>query len=461
MSSSGARGNTTNYVLDGGSNNDHYTNGPNPMPNPDALQEFSVQTNSFSAEYGRNVGAIVNAVTRAGTNQYHGLAFGYFRHYKFNATNFFTPGIDDGLKRSQYGGTFGGPIVQEPDVLLRLVPGDESAAQADHAFRPGSVGGHAYRRLLRRSARPLRNPFTGELFPNNQIPTSLFSPAAVKIVNEWLPLPNPAGTDNAADTAVRAAAGRRRPSVARPRGSQLQRQAPHVRAVLGVARIDARRCSSTATSSAAPSAGPGRTRSGRSTTRYHPDAEPAEQPGGDVQPHEQLQLPDLSARLLDARHQRLQRQDAAVVLQRLAATSASTAATRIRSCATKFSSSTPCAGRRAGTSWRPASTTATAQGDTVNNFRANGRFTFSNARRLHRRRAGGLLSSASSRTSSRAIGEYKNTRMHFLATFVQDTFRVNRQLTLNLGMRWDPFFPYTDETNRLACYRPGEKSQVY
>ena len=49
------------------------------MPNPDALQEFSVQTNSFSAEYGRNVGAIVNAVTRAGTNQYHGSAYDYFR----------------------------------------------------------------------------------------------------------------------------------------------------------------------------------------------------------------------------------------------------------------------------------------------------------------------------------------------------------------------------------------------
>ena len=57
VSSSGARGNTINYVLDGGSNNDHYNNAPNPMPNPDALQEFSVQTNSFSAEYGRNVGA--------------------------------------------------------------------------------------------------------------------------------------------------------------------------------------------------------------------------------------------------------------------------------------------------------------------------------------------------------------------------------------------------------------------
>src|SRR5262245_3008862 len=58
VSANGARANTTNYVLDGGSNNDHYSNSPNPTPNPDALQEFSVQTNNFSAEYGRNLGAV-------------------------------------------------------------------------------------------------------------------------------------------------------------------------------------------------------------------------------------------------------------------------------------------------------------------------------------------------------------------------------------------------------------------
>ena len=150
-SSSGARGNTTNYVLDGGSNNDHYSNGPNPMPNPDALQEFSVQTNSFSAEYGRNVGAIVNAVTRAGTNQYHGLGFGYFRHYKFNATNFFTPGVDDGLKRSQYGGTFGGPIARNRTFFFALVSGNEPEARPTEQLRPGADRGHAQRRFLRRS----------------------------------------------------------------------------------------------------------------------------------------------------------------------------------------------------------------------------------------------------------------------------------------------------------------------
>ena len=100
------------------------------------------------------------------------------------------------------------------------------------------------------------------------------------------------------------------------------------------------------------------------------------------------------------------------------------------------------------------------QGDIVNNFRANGRFTFSNAAPFT---GDALVDFYLGKFSSfeQAIGEYKNTRMHFLATFIQDTFRVNRQLTLNLGLRWDPFFPYTDENNRLGCYRPGEKSQVY
>ena len=80
VSINGGRGNTTNYILDGGQNNDHYNNAPNPMPNPDALQEFSVQTNNFSAEYGRNVGGVVNAVTKSGTNALHGAAFGYLRN---------------------------------------------------------------------------------------------------------------------------------------------------------------------------------------------------------------------------------------------------------------------------------------------------------------------------------------------------------------------------------------------
>ena len=64
MSVNGSRSNAVNHILDGAQNNDHYSNAPNPMPNPDALNEFSVQTNNFSAEFGRQSGGIVNAVTR-------------------------------------------------------------------------------------------------------------------------------------------------------------------------------------------------------------------------------------------------------------------------------------------------------------------------------------------------------------------------------------------------------------
>ena len=112
----GSRANATNYVLDGANNNDHYSNAPNPMPNPDALQEFSVQTNNFGAEFGRQSGGIVNAVTKSGTNSVHGSAFEYLRNQSVNATNFFAPVVNgkkqlDGLKRNQYGAsTLGGPV---------------------------------------------------------------------------------------------------------------------------------------------------------------------------------------------------------------------------------------------------------------------------------------------------------------------------------------------------------------
>src|SRR5207247_8019859 len=100
------------YHLDGGSNIDHYTNVNNPFPNPDALEEFSVQTNNYSAEYGRASGAIVNVVTKSGTNAFHGDVFEFLRNGDLNARSFFAP-IHDQLKRNQFGGAVGGPIVKD------------------------------------------------------------------------------------------------------------------------------------------------------------------------------------------------------------------------------------------------------------------------------------------------------------------------------------------------------------
>ena len=91
VSVNGSRANAVNYILDGAQNNDHYSNAPNPMPNPDALNEFSVQTNNFSAEFGRQSGGIVNAVTKSGTNEFHGSGFWFVRNQAVNAANFFAP----------------------------------------------------------------------------------------------------------------------------------------------------------------------------------------------------------------------------------------------------------------------------------------------------------------------------------------------------------------------------------
>ena len=101
----------TSYTLDGSMHNDVYTNSTLPLPFPDALQEFKVETSALPAQYGMHSGAAVNAVTKSGTNQYHGDLFEFVRNYKFNAKQRFAA-TRDSLKRNQWGGTLGGPIQQ-------------------------------------------------------------------------------------------------------------------------------------------------------------------------------------------------------------------------------------------------------------------------------------------------------------------------------------------------------------
>ena len=80
-----------------------------PFPFPDALQEFSVQTSNYNAEFGQSAGAVVNIVTKSGGQGYHGNAFEYLRNGVFNARNYFATSVDP-LKRHQFGGTIGGPV---------------------------------------------------------------------------------------------------------------------------------------------------------------------------------------------------------------------------------------------------------------------------------------------------------------------------------------------------------------
>ena len=191
ISTNGARADTVNYNLDGGSNQDHYTNVNNPFPNPDAVQEFSVQSNSYSAEYGRGAGAIVNVVTKSGTNSLHGTAFDFLRNGDLNARNFFAAAPDQ-LKRNQFGGSVGGKIIKDKLFFFgtyqgtqsRDVSGGHSTTVPTAAERNGDFS---------QISRQLVNPYTGSPYAGNQIPTNQFTAASTKILSLLPQATNPGG----------------------------------------------------------------------------------------------------------------------------------------------------------------------------------------------------------------------------------------------------------------------------
>ncbi len=174
VTANGSRVGQTNYMLDGGNNLDEYTNVNAPFPFPDALQEFSVQTSNYNAEYGQNAGGVVNIITRSGTNQLHGNIFEYNRNAVYNASNYFSNpgGTLDPLKRNQFGGTIGGPLklpgVKTPHsyffagyqkTIVRNSPLSDSAATLPTAAQ---VAGNF---AVTNQSQCLVNPFTNQVFP--------------------------------------------------------------------------------------------------------------------------------------------------------------------------------------------------------------------------------------------------------------------------------------------------------
>ncbi len=169
-----------NFTLDGIDNNAYqeanqgYSNEA-VIPSPDAVQEFKVQTDNYSAEYGRAGGAIINATTRSGTNKFHGVVYDYLRNTVLNAFGpFYGTGVKPTLVQNQFGATFGGPILKDRLFFFTDYEGLRSVA---HLLTTATLptpteltglftsDGTATGKPI-----PIKNPYTGVVYANGQVP---------------------------------------------------------------------------------------------------------------------------------------------------------------------------------------------------------------------------------------------------------------------------------------------------
>ncbi|HXU17966.1 MAG TPA: carboxypeptidase regulatory-like domain-containing protein [Terriglobales bacterium] len=193
----GARPDQIGYNLDGANNEDLMSNTNDPFPFPDALQEFSVQTNSFDAQYGNNAGAVVNVVTKSGTNDFHGDLFEFVRNGYFNARNYFADKVDP-LKRNQFGGTIGGPIHRNTSFFFfgwqkTIIRSVNNATNAIVPTQDNLNGNFS----LTNPTTTITNPFTHVAYASNAS-IGPIDPVALNIA-KLLPVP-PAGSTSGSVT---------------------------------------------------------------------------------------------------------------------------------------------------------------------------------------------------------------------------------------------------------------------
>jgi Carboxypeptidase regulatory-like domain len=237
-SANGGRQGSTYYMLDGGNNMDNYGNLALAFPNPDATQEFNVISNNFDAQYGFSPGAVVSIQTRSGSNAWHGDLFEFLRNDALNARDFFAHSVD-GLKRNQFGGSIGGRILRDKlfifgnyqGTIERQVVNGSNTNVPSNAMLQGNFSAYLTGQTTNAcgAGGPSNLTFdTGQVFdpnsarfftcpggsanagqqvvvktpyPGNQIPTSLFDPVSLKFVSTFPKTDQPKGLVNLAGRA--------------------------------------------------------------------------------------------------------------------------------------------------------------------------------------------------------------------------------------------------------------------
>ncbi len=176
----GGRGRSNNYSVNGGDSNDLFANLPAVQPSPDSIEEFRVITNTFDAEYGRNSGAVVNVVTKSGSNDLHGSVYEFLRNDVLNAHGFtFQPTPKAPFKQNQFGGTLGGPIKKDKSFFFGSYEGRRIVRGIVSQPVPVPTGGD----LSGTFTAPLPAPGTPPGDPSTMVfPGSLHDPTVATIL---------------------------------------------------------------------------------------------------------------------------------------------------------------------------------------------------------------------------------------------------------------------------------------
>src|SRR5215472_4052369 len=216
----GARDNANYFLLDGATNTDPTFNTQNFSPSPDSVMEFQVVTSSYTADLGGAGGGQINIVTRSGTNRFHGTAYEFLRNGAMDASPFAAMG-NNHLVQNNFGASFGGPLLggkkntffflnyeglrlSQADAQILTVPtlaeiqGDFSMSTENIYDPTTAVPNPNYNPAL--PTGPSNHPYTRSQFPNNQIPLNRINPQLEAFLLQYVPRPNMMMTSMGADS---------------------------------------------------------------------------------------------------------------------------------------------------------------------------------------------------------------------------------------------------------------------
>ncbi|MFB3906232.1 MAG: TonB-dependent receptor domain-containing protein [Acidobacteriota bacterium] len=191
----GARSMYNSYNLDGADSTDANYNQLISSPALDAIKEFRVETNMYSAQYGRSGGAVISVVTNSGSNEFHGSLYEYHRNKALDARPYFYAGAKEnqpGYLFNQFGGSVGGPIFKDKtffffsaELFRQKKPGQNMVTFAPTEKEKVGDLTETYNIFTPTEKVKLRNPYTGELIPSNIVPPNLIDPVGQKLMDIW------------------------------------------------------------------------------------------------------------------------------------------------------------------------------------------------------------------------------------------------------------------------------------